>query len=64
MSALLDDLLDVSRITRGSFLLKKEYVDLQVLMDDAVIAAQPGIDRKQHTLRVEHPATPIQLGKH
>ena len=28
MSALLDDLLDVSRITRGSFLLKKAYVDL------------------------------------
>ena len=29
MSSLLDDLLDVSRITRGSFLLKKEYVDVQ-----------------------------------
>ncbi len=29
MSRLLDDLLDVSRITRGSFLLKKAYVDLE-----------------------------------
>jgi signal transduction histidine kinase len=28
MSSLLDDLLDVSRITRGSFLLKKTYVGL------------------------------------
>jgi two-component system, chemotaxis family, CheB/CheR fusion protein len=61
MSSLLEDLLDVSRITRGSFLLKKEYVDLQVLIDDAVVAVQPGINAKQHTLRVEHLSTPIQL---
>jgi two-component system, chemotaxis family, CheB/CheR fusion protein len=61
MSSLLEDLLDVSRITRGSFLLKKEYVSLQVLIDDAVVAVQPGINAKQHTLRVENPATPIQL---
>ena len=61
MSSLLDDLLDVSRITRGSFLLKKEYVDLQVLIDDAVEAVQPAIDAKRHTLRVERPATPMQL---
>ena len=40
MSSLLDDLLDVSRITRGSFLLKKEYVEIQELMEDAVVAAQ------------------------
>ena len=61
LASLLDDLLDVSRITRGSFLLKREYVDLQVLMDDAVVAAQPAIDAKQHTLRVEYPSPPIHL---
>jgi two-component system CheB/CheR fusion protein len=61
MSTLLDDLLDVSRITRGSFLIKKEYVDIQVLIDDAVDAAEPAVDVKQHTLRVERPSTPIQL---
>jgi two-component system, chemotaxis family, CheB/CheR fusion protein len=61
MSSLLEDLLDVSRITRGSFLLKKEYVNLQVLIDDAVVAVQPGINAKQHTLRVENLSTPIQL---
>jgi two-component system CheB/CheR fusion protein len=61
MSSLLDDLLDVSRITRGSFLLKKEYVDIQVLIDDAVVAAEPASNAKQHTLRVERPSTPIQL---
>jgi chemotaxis methyl-accepting protein methylase/signal transduction histidine kinase len=61
MSTLLDDLLDVSRITRGSFLLKKEYVDIQVLVDDAIVAVESAIGAKQHTLRVERPPTPIRL---
>jgi signal transduction histidine kinase len=60
MSSLLEDLLDVSRITRGSFLLKKEYVDIQVLIDDAVTAAEPAINEKRHTLRVERPSSPLQ----
>jgi two-component system, chemotaxis family, CheB/CheR fusion protein len=61
MSSLLDDLLDVSRITRDSFLLKKEYVDVRDLIDEAVEAVQPAIDAKRHTLRVEPPETPIIL---
>jgi two-component system, chemotaxis family, CheB/CheR fusion protein len=61
MSSLLDDLLDVSRITRGAFLLKKEYVDLEALLDEAVEAVQPAIDSKRHTLRVERPAERITL---
>ena len=55
MSSLLDDLLDVSRITRGSFLLKKEYVEIKSLMEAAVEAVQPAVDAKHHTLRVEWP---------
>jgi two-component system CheB/CheR fusion protein len=61
MSTLLDDLLDVSRITRGSFLLKKAYVDLQTVMDEAVEAARPSLDRKEHELSVEQPALQITL---
>ncbi|HEX3951840.1 MAG TPA: CheR family methyltransferase [Steroidobacteraceae bacterium] len=53
MSSLLDDLLDVSRITRGAFLLKKEYSDIRVLIDEAVEAVQPAVDAKHHTLRLE-----------
>ena len=59
MSSLLDDLLDVSRITRGSFPLKKELVDVKSLIEAAVEAAQPAMDAKRHTLRVEIPAKPI-----
>jgi two-component system, chemotaxis family, CheB/CheR fusion protein len=61
MSSLLDDLLDVSRITRGAFLLKKDYVDIQSILDAAVEAAQPVIDSKDHTLRIERPQVPIML---
>ena len=61
MSSLLDDLLDVSRITRGAFLLKKEYVSVQVLIEEAVEAVQPAIDARHHTLRVERPGTPVTL---
>jgi len=61
MSSLLEDLLDVSRITRGSFLIKKEYVDIQVLIDDAVVAAEPASNSKHHTLRVERLSAPMQL---
>jgi two-component system CheB/CheR fusion protein len=61
MSSLLDDLLDVARITRGAFLLRREYVDVRAIMADAVEAVQPAVDAKRHTLRVEYPATVIML---
>ncbi len=59
MSSLLDDLLDVSRITRGAFLLKKEYVAVRTLMDEAVESVQPAMDARRHTLRVEYPSSPM-----
>ncbi|MEO6079828.1 MAG: chemotaxis protein CheB [Steroidobacteraceae bacterium] len=61
MSSLLDDLLDVSRITRSSLLLKKGYADLRVLMDEAVEAVEPAITAKSQVLRVEPPETPLVL---
>jgi two-component system CheB/CheR fusion protein len=61
MSSLLDDLLDVSRITRGSFTLKKERVEVRKLLDTAVESVQPAVDAKGHTLRVELPDRPMVL---
>jgi two-component system, chemotaxis family, CheB/CheR fusion protein len=61
MSSLLDDLLDVSRITRGSFVLKKQLVDLEDLIDAAVEAVQPAVDARNHTLRIERPAKALML---
>lgn len=61
MSSLLDDLLDVSRITRGSFILKKDYVQLHELLDDAVTAVQEAIDAKHHALRIDNPVPKVTL---
>ncbi len=61
MALLLDDLLDVSRITRGRLELRKDHVDLRSLVNSAVETARPLIDAKNHTLTVELPPEPIEL---
>jgi two-component system, sensor histidine kinase len=61
MALLLDDLLDVSRITRGRLELRKEYVDLQSLVSSAVETARPLIDAKNHVLTLDLPADPLEL---
>ena len=50
LTSLLDDLLDVSRISRGAVMLKKEYVSLQAVLSSAIEAVQPMLEAKQHTL--------------
>ncbi len=52
MARLLDDLLDVSRITRGKITLRKETVDLASVIEDAVESVGPAIRERRHRLRV------------
>jgi PAS domain S-box-containing protein len=61
MALLLDDLLDVSRITRGQLELKKDYVDLKSVVGIAVETARPLLDSKQHQLTVTLPAGNVKL---
>jgi PAS domain S-box-containing protein len=61
MSLLLDDLLDVSRITRGQLELKKDYVDLKSLVSVAVETSRPLMDAKRHQLIVNLPVEAIKL---
>ncbi len=61
MSLLLDDLLDVSRITRGQLELKKDYVDLKSVVGIAVETARPLLDAKQHQLTVSLPPENVKL---
>jgi PAS domain S-box-containing protein len=61
MALLLDDLLDVSRITRGRLELKKQPVLLSELVTTAVETARPLIDAKQHRLRIELPPQAVEL---
>jgi len=61
MSLLLDDLLDVSRITRGQLELKKDYVDLKSVVGVAVETARPLLDAKRHQLIVNLPSDNVRL---
>jgi PAS domain S-box-containing protein len=61
MARLLDDLLDVARITRGKLQIRKEPVDLASVVDTAVEAARPLIDARRHTLTIELPARPPMI---
>jgi PAS domain S-box-containing protein len=56
MSALLDDLLDVARITQGKLALKFDQVALSAIIDDAIESSRPLIDSKHHSLAVQLPS--------
>ena len=55
MAVLLDDLLDVSRITGGLLDLKRSCVSVRSVVDSAVETAQPLIDARRHVLEVSLP---------
>jgi PAS domain S-box-containing protein len=61
MSLLLDDLLDVSRITRGTLQLRKEATELASVIDAAVETARPTLDAKRQRLRVELPGGSVHF---
>jgi PAS domain S-box-containing protein len=58
---LVDDLLDVGRITRGKVELKKERVELATILEDAVEACRPLMEQAGHELRVTLPDEPVYL---
>jgi PAS domain S-box-containing protein len=61
MALLLDDLLDVSRITRGQLELKKDYVELHAVIETAIESARPLIDAKKHELTVKVPDRLVRI---
>ncbi len=61
MALLLDDLLDIARITQGKLQLKREKLSLLPVVDAAVEAVQPTLERKNQQLEVKLPSEAIQL---
>jgi PAS domain S-box-containing protein len=59
MTRLVDDLLDVSRITRGKIGLTREPLDLAVVIAAAVETSRPLIDAHRHQLLVSLPGEPL-----
>ncbi len=61
LSRLVDDLLDVSRITRGKINLARQRVELHELVERAVETISPAIEARGHTLDVEIPERPLAI---
>lgn len=61
LTRLVNDLLDVARITRGRTELKKERVELAEVITRAVDIARPVIEARRHALSVTLPPQPIAM---
>ncbi|MBS0581103.1 MAG: response regulator [Proteobacteria bacterium] len=61
LTRLVDDLLDVSRITRGKINLARERVDVAELVARAVEMMKPAMDARGHVLTVEVPERTLWL---
>ena len=61
LARLVDDLLDVSRITQGKVQLKRQRVSLQALMRQAIETAMPMIESKHQELSIRLPRETIHL---
>ncbi|HET7794255.1 MAG TPA: response regulator [Rhizobacter sp.] len=61
MTRLIDELLDVARISQGKIVLTRERVDINAVISQSVETAQPLIDSRGQTLRVQPLAEPMWL---
>jgi PAS domain S-box-containing protein len=61
MSLLLDDLLDISRVTRGTLVLRMQPTELLAAVNMAIETARPVIDAKRHVLSIDLPHEPVQI---
>jgi PAS domain S-box-containing protein len=61
MVRLVDDLLDISRISRNKLELRKARIELWAVVQSAVETARPQIEANGHTLTVTLPPTPVYL---
>ncbi len=59
LTRLVDDLLDVSRISRGKVRLRFEPVELSAVLRGAVETSQPIVDAQRHELRISQPMQPV-----
>lgn len=61
LARLVDDLMDVARISKGKIDLRREVVDLATAVNQAVQTARPLIEERRHHLSVSLPEAPIRL---
>ncbi len=59
MTELVDDLLDVARVTSGLVKLERERFDIDAVIDGAVEQAGPVIEARHHEFQIQQPGAPI-----
>ncbi len=59
LSRLVDDLLDVSRLTRGQVKLQKETIDLKVVLNEVLQLARPYVEPRRQPLLLDLPDDPV-----
>jgi PAS domain S-box-containing protein len=61
MALLLDDLLDLSRITRDRLELRREWVEVRSIVEVALETSRPGVDQAGHELLIVLPSEPVYV---
>jgi signal transduction histidine kinase/ActR/RegA family two-component response regulator len=61
MTSLVDDLLDVSRVTRGLVSLSTQVLDLKRVVDDAAEQIRPLVTARRHRLVIDLPPAPAHV---
>jgi len=61
MASLLDDLLDVSRITQGQITLHRRRTSVASIIETSLEVAKPLIDSRRHDFAVNLPSEPIEI---
>ncbi|BBA32778.1 hypothetical protein sS8_0813 [Methylocaldum marinum] len=61
LSRLVDDLLDVSRITQGKVTLRKEPIPLNTVVERAIEATRPLVESRRHRLAVDLAPAPLLI---
>jgi len=61
MTQLVDDLLDISRISRGRVCLQRERIDLRAVVRDAIETLEPEVSERRHHLTAALPEEPVWL---
>ena len=61
LARLVDDLLDMSRLTRGRVQLKKETIDLKTVLHEVVQMGRPYLDARRQPLILDIPDEPVPV---
>ena len=61
LSRIVDDMLDIARITRGGLAVERSHLDLGEVMRHAVETATPSIEAARHSLELDLPTEPMMI---